>query len=109
MINLDTNKITPEGGLTANYAKSMGMEPFLLPETSLKAGEKIETSANTGSDPMTSLHMRNWMECVRSRKEPNAPAKAGYNHSVANIMATKALHTGKRVTFDNKKQDVEIS
>jgi predicted dehydrogenase len=109
MINLDTNKITPEGGLTAGYAKAMGMEPFLLPETSLKAGDKIETSANTGSDPMTSAHMRNWMECVRSRKEPNAPAKAGYNHSVANIMATKALHTGKRVTFDSKKQDVIIS
>jgi hypothetical protein len=40
MINLDTNKITPEGGLTAEYAKAMGMEPLLLPETSLKAGEK---------------------------------------------------------------------
>jgi predicted dehydrogenase len=109
MINLDTNKITPEGGLTANHAKAMGMEPFLLEEQSLKAGEKVETSANTGSDPMTSMHMRNWMDCVRSRKEPNAPAKVGYNHSVANIMATTALHTGKRITFDSKKQDVVIS
>ncbi|WP_247231531.1 Gfo/Idh/MocA family protein [Telluribacter sp. SYSU D00476] len=109
MINLDTNQITPEGGLQAGPAKSMGMEANLLPKMELKQGPKIETSANTGSDPMTSLHMRNWMECIRSRKEPNAPARAGFNHSVANIMATQAMHTGKRITWDTKKTDIVIS
>lgn len=109
MINLDTNKITSEGGLTAKAAEAMGMKANLLTETSLKAGDKIATDANTGSDPMTSLHMRNWMECVRSRKEPNAPARAGFNHSVANIMSTQALHTGKKVTWDPKKSDIVLS
>jgi len=109
MINLDTNKITSEGGLKEKDAASMGMKANLLPETSLKAGDKIATDANTGSDPMTSLHMRNWMECVRSRKEPNAPARAGFNHSVANIMSTQALHTGKKVTWDPKKSDIVLS
>lgn len=109
MINLDTNKISPEGGLEEKYAKDMGMHANLLPTMSLGEGPKMETGANTGSDPMTSLHMLNWMECVRSRKEPNAPARVGFNHSVANIMATTALHTGKRVTWDATKQDVVIS
>ncbi|WP_138989933.1 Gfo/Idh/MocA family protein [Larkinella sp. C7] len=110
MINLDTNKITSEGGLEEKYAKEMGMKANLLTEQTLATtGEKMETSANTGADPMTSRHMRNWMECVRSRKEPNAPAKAGFNHSVANIMATIALHTGERVTFDSTKQEVLAS
>ncbi len=109
MINLDTNKITSEGGLQANYAKEMGMQANLLPDISLKAGDKIETSANTGADPMTSMHMRNWMECVRSRNEPNAPARVGFNHSVANIMATTAQHTGKRVTWDAVKGDMIVS
>lgn len=109
MINLDTNKISPEGGLQANYAKDMGMQANLLQETSLRSDVKMETGANTGGDPMTSMHMRNWMECVRSRKQPNAPAKAGYNHSVANMMATMALHTGKRVTFDSQKQEIIMS
>lgn len=109
MINLDTNKITSEGGLKEGPAKEMGMQANLLPEMTLANATKMETSANTGSDPMTSLHMRNWMECVRSRQEPNAPAKAGFNHSVANIMATMALHTGKRVTWDSTKQDVVVS
>jgi predicted dehydrogenase len=107
-LNLDTNKVSPNGGLTEKMAKEMGMSANLLGEYSLAANTKIETAANTGGDPMTSRHMRNWMECVRSRKTPNASVKAGYNHSVANIMTTKALHTGKRITFDDKKQDVVI-
>lgn len=109
MINLDTNKISPEGGLEEKYAKEMGMKANLLPTMSLGEVAKMETSANTGGDPMTSAHMKNWMECVRSRKEPNAPARVGFNHSVANIMATTALHTGKRVTWDSTKQDVIVS
>ena len=109
MINLDTNKISPEGGLDEKAAKDMGMKANLLPNISLGEGAKMETSANTGSDPMTSMHVQNWMECVRSRKQPNAPARVGFNHSVANIMATTALHTGKRVTWDAAKNDMIVS
>lgn len=109
MINLDTNKISSEGGLPEKNAKPMGKEAFMLPDMELKAGAKIETSANTGNDPMTTLHMRNWMECIRNRKQPNAPARAGFNHSVANIMATRAMHTGKRITWDNVKKDIVAS
>lgn len=106
MLNLDTNKITSTGGLTENYAKPMGLKANLLPESSLEAGTKIETAADTGGDPMTSAHMRNWMECVRSRKAPNADVHAGYQHSLALCMTIKALQTGKRVTFDDAKQEV---
>jgi len=109
MINLDTNQITPEGGLTQKMAAEMGMKSNLLTASTLPNAAKMETSANTGGDPMTSLHMRNWMECVRSRKEPNASVKAGYNHSIANIMTRVAMETGKKVTFNDAKQDVIVS
>ncbi|HUK91493.1 MAG TPA: Gfo/Idh/MocA family oxidoreductase [Blastocatellia bacterium] len=104
-LNLDTNKIDHEGGLTSGMAKAMNMEPFLLPESSL-AGSGVETSAQTGVDASTLAHMRNWMECVRSRKTPNADIHAAYNHSVALCMTIAALHTGKRVTFDETNQEV---
>ncbi|MDX9930763.1 MAG: Gfo/Idh/MocA family oxidoreductase [Bacteroidales bacterium] len=105
MLNLDTNKITPEGGLNAREAKAMNMqanllEPFDLPSM------RIETSADTGGDPMTTAHMRNWMECVRSRQKPHADVMAGYNHSVACIMCTAALRTGEKASFDEKAQEV---
>src|SRR5690554_2494226 len=105
-LNLDTNKVTPTGGLSENQAKAMGMKANLLPEISLAEVAKMETGANTGADPMTSLHMRNWMECIRSREQPNANVMAGYNHSIANIMTTAALRTGKFVTFDEQRQEV---
>lgn len=105
-LNLDTNMVTPRGGLSAGHSKAMGMEPNLLPEMTLSEAVQVETGADTGVDDMTSAHMRNWMECVRSRKKPNADVMAGYNHSIANIMTTAALRTGKFVTFDEKNQEV---
>ncbi len=105
-LNLDNNKISPKGGLSNRFASAMGMEPFLLPEMSLTSTEKVVASANTGGDRLTSNHVRNWMECVRSRKEPNAPVEAGYSHSIANIMTTAASHTGEKAIFDEAKQEV---
>ncbi|MFI5156017.1 MAG: Gfo/Idh/MocA family protein [Chitinophagales bacterium] len=106
-LNLDTNKISPEGGLTDEYAKAMGMAANLLPEISLNTGGlKVSTEANTGGDPLTEAHMRNWMDCVRSRKQPNAPIEAGYRHAIAVIMTNAAYRTGEKVTFDEKTQEV---
>jgi len=50
--------------------------------------------------------MRNWLECLRSRKETHAPVTAGYQHSIATIMANAAIRTGERVTFDETAQEV---
>jgi predicted dehydrogenase len=111
MLNLDTNKITPEGGLRAKEAAEMEMQPNLLAEISLvdtSAQAPVATNANTGADNLTSAHMRNWMECVRNRKTPNADVHAGYNHSTAISMTNAALQTGKRVTFDDAKQEVLV-
>ena len=105
-LNLNTNKVSPKGGLRKNFADAMKMQPNLLEEMSLKETEKVVASANTGGDRLTSNHVRNWMECVRSRKQPNAPVEAGYSHSIANIMTTAAAHTGLKATFDEKKQEV---
>lgn len=108
-LNLITNKVSPTGGLRENHARAMGMQANLLPEHDLvKDAPKVVASANTGGDTLTSAHVRNWMECVRNRKEPNAPVEAGYNHSVACIMTTAASHSGQKATFDQKTQEVMV-
>jgi predicted dehydrogenase len=99
-LDLDTNKVTSEGGLTENQAKAMGKEPFLLADYELPQ-MKVESGANTGSDTLTNAHMKNWMDCVRNGDlKTNAPVEAGYSHSIANIMVTASLRTGFRATFD---------
>jgi len=107
MIDMDKQCVSPEGGLTAKYAAEMHMEPKLLPSFSLvEHAEKASTAADTGADPETSANMRNWMECVRSRKTPNAPIEAGYSHSIALCMNVAAIQTGEKVTFDDATQQV---
>jgi predicted dehydrogenase len=104
-LDLDKNIVTPEGGLTEDFAAEMGMKVNLLQEYKLPE-ETVETAANTGSDPMTSGHMRNWMECIRSRKAPRADVMAGYRHAIAVIMTTAALRTGQKSSFDEETQEV---
>lgn len=105
MINLDTNEISDTGGLREREAKAMGLSANLLPKIKLE-GQKVESGANTGGDPLTFNHIKNWMECVRSRKTPHAPIEAGYSHSIATIMSNAAYRTGLKVTFDAKNQEV---
>ena len=108
-LNLKTNKVTPNGGLKAYHANKMGMKQNLLDEFKLdEFKSKAITSANTGVDNMTSLHIHNWMKCVRDRKETNGPVEAAYNHSIATIMTTAALRTGLKATFDEKIQQVIV-
>jgi predicted dehydrogenase len=106
-LNLSTNKVSPEGGLTESFAKNMNLQANLLPVVDLNVkDEKVVASANTGGDVLTSNHMLNWMQCVRDRKEPHAPVEAGYSHAIACIMTTAAAHTGLKATFDPKTQEV---
>jgi predicted dehydrogenase len=105
MLNLDTNKITSEGGLQEADAKTMGLKANLLQPVNLPSAT-IVTSANTGADDMTIAHVKNWMECIRSRKQPNASVVAGYNHATACLMVTAALRTGEKASFDEKTQEV---
>jgi hypothetical protein len=106
-MNLITNKVSSKGGLDKKHADDMNLQPNLLPEMDLVTeSTKVVTSANTGGDSLTTAHMRNWMECVRSRKQPNAPVEAGYAHAIAVIMTNAAVHTGAKATFDETTKQV---
>jgi predicted dehydrogenase len=51
-------------------------------------------------------HMTNWFECLRSRKQPNAPVQAGYAHSVAVIMAARSYREGKKLYWDPTTESI---
>src|SRR5271168_980409 len=109
MIDMDKQTVTPAGGLQAKAAAEMHMQPNLLQSFSLTDHvEEVSTAADTKGDPQTSANMRNWMECVRSRKTPNASVDAGYSHSIALCMNVAAIQTGQKVTFDDKTQQVMV-
>ncbi len=109
MLDLDKGQVTPAGGLAEEFAKEMDVKPNLLPTLSLATpAPATANTANTGADEATSANVRNWMECVQTRKKPNADIEAGYSHSIALCMTIAAIQTGQRVTFDDTKQDVVV-
>ncbi len=105
-LNLSTGKVTPNGGLSAEEGAPMKVPANRLKEMKLEGDGPATASANTGADPLTTSHMRNWLECLVSRKQPHAPVEAGYQHSIATIMANAAARTGQKVTFDEATQEV---
>jgi predicted dehydrogenase len=68
-------------------------------EKQIKEERIITSSAGTN-------HVRNFLECVRSRQTPNASIADGYAHSICAIMAEMSLKTGKKIIYDHEKQEL---
>jgi predicted dehydrogenase len=45
-------------------------------------------------------HMTNWMNCIRDRKQPNAPVEIGYLSAIAVHMSNLAYRQKRRVTLE---------
>jgi len=51
-------------------------------------------------------HMQNWLQCLRTRKQPNADVDAGYQHGVACILSDMAMVSGRRMLYDAEKREI---
>jgi predicted dehydrogenase len=80
-------------------------EPFLLSGEGSAEPDRIERDARLPEVDSTH-HMLNWLECLRTRKPPNAPIEAGYAHSVAVIMSDEALVRGARMVYDPARRAI---
>jgi hypothetical protein len=54
--------------------------------------------------PATRAHIRNFLECVRTRSDPNATVEMGQSTNVVLCMAMEALKTGRRVRWDSARR-----
>jgi predicted dehydrogenase len=66
-----------------------------FPEKINRPGGSAFTSNTKDQD-----HMANWIDCVRTRKAPNAPVEIGYRSAVAAHMANIAYRQKQRVTLE---------
>ena len=51
-------------------------------------------------------HWLDWLQCIRTRKTPNASIDAGFQHAVACIMAVQAMDTGQRMIYDQQERQI---
>jgi predicted dehydrogenase len=75
-----------------------------------RAGESAEAAAKSpdivGGSDLTDLHMQNFFDCVRSRKEPNCPLEIGFRSAIACQMAIASYRQGRTVRWDPKTEDI---
>lgn len=53
-------------------------------------------------------HIRNFLECVKSRKEPTAPVEAGQATNIVLCMAMDSLRQGRTLKWNNTTRKVEV-
>jgi len=58
-------------------------------------------------EPATRAHIRNFLECVRSRKEPNATVEMGQSTNIVLCMAMDSLRSGRRLRWNVASRRVE--
>jgi predicted dehydrogenase len=63
-------------------------------------GEEVMSPQN--GQQGTEAHVRNFLECVKSRKQPNAGAAAGSDSTIACLLAALSARTGKSYAFDGR-------
>ncbi len=51
-------------------------------------------------------HMTNFLDCLRSRKTPNASVENGYAHAVAIIMAARSYREGKKLYWNARSETI---
>jgi predicted dehydrogenase len=54
----------------------------------------------------TAVHMQNFFDCMRSRKEPNCPFEIGYRSAIACQMSITSYHKKRAVRWDPKTEDI---
>jgi len=71
-------------------------EPASLLKLTLRPGDRHLYESNN--------HPGNWMECIRTRRDPVSDVDAGFAATVLTIVADIATRTGRRMTWDWKTE-----
>lgn len=87
------------------FAERIGWETFPEPETPLrKPARKLERMWENVEEP-TKAHAANFIDCVRSRKMPNADIEIGHRSTTVCLLGNIAWKTGKKLKWDAAKED----
>lgn len=89
----------------------IGREAYALYPEDPKETVELKPS-KTRSDPGAfargvTLHIRNFLECVRTRQDPRATVEMGQYTNVTLCMASESLKTGRRIRFNAAARRME--
>ncbi len=75
-----------------------------------ESGEKFwaEAAKDTSGDwkGQYVLHVRNFLDCVKSRQEPNSDLESGHRVATVCHLANISLRTGRKIRWDAEKEEI---
>ncbi len=100
------------GGSRHRYFCEKGqliMDNWSAPTYSAEGGPKRDGSLR-GVQEVEAIetpdHFLDWLQCLRTGTATRAPVEAGYQHSVACLMAVESYHSGRRTTYDHATRTI---
>ena len=85
----------------------VGREGYALYPENPKAIDlkpSVEVKRPGTFEPASRAHIRNFLECIVSRKDPNATVEMGQSTNVVLCMAMESLRVGRRIRWDAAKR-----
>jgi predicted dehydrogenase len=98
----ETNDVV--GGTKGTLVRREDGSVRYVPERGGRSGSKPAATASDEGE--THLHMQNFMDCVRSRKQPNCPLEIGFRSAIACQMAVKSYREGRTVRWDAGREEI---
>jgi predicted dehydrogenase len=105
--NLHNDQMNQLHGTKARF--DVGRESYALyPQSNaVEMKPTVEVSKPGTFGPATRTHIRNFLECVRSRKEPKATVEMGLSATITLCMAIDSLRSGRRLVWDKAARRVK--
>lgn len=101
------------GNGSGNYTRFQGTkglldatnwrEPFLSGEGA--SDENPVKEKGRVADVDIPQHMENWLECMRTRKKPNADIDAGYQHAIATLLSNESIVQKRRMAYNHETRE----
>jgi predicted dehydrogenase len=105
--NMFNDQIKQFHGSKARF--DVGREWYsLFPQSDAVDMKPSVTDKQPGSfAPATRAHIRNFLECVRTRRDPNATIEIGQSTNIVLCMAMQSLREGRTLRWNSASQRVE--
>lgn len=86
----------------------IGREQYRVFEQGKEDTPSITRGSEKGFGFATELHVRNFLECVRTRKAPTAPMRLGFQACLVVQLGNMSIKQGRRIRWNNATRKVEM-
>ena len=85
----------------------IGREQFAVYQKGQEATPVESMRSAQGFSHSVRLHVRNFLDCVRTRRQPSAPVEIGFQAALVGLMANESLRLGRKVKWNRERMRLE--